>query len=113
MKIDYRSLRAPVLSAIVVVLIIFMGFPLSYGAVLIGFFWLRTLNVASLIEKKIHEIYPDFINHHDVVRRAVPFIVYIALILSLKFIIIDVAMGLLLHIPARQELAEFVARLSG
>lgn len=109
---DLRGLRAPFLSAVVIALIVFMQFPLSYGAVLIGFFWLRTLNIASVIEKKIHEIYPDFINHHDVVRKAVPFIVYIALILSLKFLIVDVAMGLVLHIPARQDLAEFIARVS-
>ena len=100
------------MSMIVLCLIVFMGFPISYGAVLIAFFWLRTLNISAAIERKIHEVYPGFIEHHELVRKAIPFIFYMALLLSLKFLIVDIALGQMLHIPARQELAEFVSRIS-
>jgi hypothetical protein len=110
--IDYRRLRAPLLTLLVMVLVLLVDFPVSYAAVLAGFFWLRTLDIVPAIERKIHEVYPDFILHHELVRKAIPMAAYLILIISLKFIIVDIAMEQILHIPARDELAEFISKYS-
>ncbi len=110
---DFNKLRAPLLTILVIALTVFMDFPLSYAVVLILFFWVRTLGITTMIEKKIHEVYPGFIDHHEIVRRAIPYAVYLVLLISLKFVIIDIVMEGILHIPARAELMEFVTRLAG
>ncbi len=109
---DYNKLRAPFLTVLVIALTILIDFPVSYAVVLILFFWLRTLDIIPMVERKIHDVYPGFINHHGLVRKAIPYAVYLILLISLKFIIIDIAMERILHIPARQELMDFVTRVS-
>ena len=109
---DFNKLRAPLLTVLVIALTIFMDFPVSYAVVLILFFWIRTFGIADRIEGKIHDIYPGFIDHHDLVRRAIPYAVYLVLLISLKFLVIDIVMERILHIPARQELMNFITKLA-
>jgi hypothetical protein len=109
---DYNKLRAPILTVLVIVLTVFMDFPLSYAIVLILFFWIRTFGITEKIEKKIHDVYPGFIDHHELVRRAIPYAVYLLLLISLKFLVIDIVMERILHIPARQELMDFITKLA-
>ena len=106
---NYHILRAVVLSLIVIALTLTINFPVSYALVLILFFGIRAFNVTAIIEKKIKEIYPDFISHHKWVQRVIPFVIYIALLMALKFMIIDIFMIHVLHIPVRAQLDEFIA----
>jgi len=106
---NYHILRAVVLSLIVIALTLAIDFPVSYAIVLILFFGIRAFDITAIIENKIREVYPGFISHHKWVQRAIPFILYIALLVVLKFMIIDVFMVNVLHIPVRAQLDEFVA----
>lgn len=109
---NYHILRAVVLSLIVIVLTLTINFPVSYALILILFFGIRAFNITAIIEKKIKEIYPDFILHHNWVQRAIPFIIYLALLVAIKFMIIDIFMIQVLHIPVRAQLDEFVTSYS-
>lgn len=109
---DYPILRAVVLSLIVIALTLTIDFPVSYALVLILFFGIRAFNVTAIIEKKVKEVYPDFISHHPWIQRAIPFVIYIALLIALKFMIIDIFMVQILHIPVRAQLDEFVTSYS-
>jgi hypothetical protein len=109
---NYHILRAVVLSLIVIALTLTIDFPVSYALVLILFFGIRAFNITAIIENKIKEVYPDFISHHKWVQRAIPFIIYITLLISLKFLLVDMFMVQILHIPVRAQLDEFVASYS-
>lgn len=104
----YRKYAPPVLTAFIIALIAFSGFPASYGLIIIGFVWIRRLDIQGALERKIIRAYPAFESHHPFVQKAIPFVFYVILLISLKFIIVDIAIEGLLNIPVREEFQSFV-----
>lgn len=103
-----RVLKAALFTTLTIVLVLAIDFPIYYAIILIAFFWIRVFPFTKFIDKKLSESHSIYRTSHPLMRKAVPYVIYIAFIIILKILVIDIIMPEILHIPVRDQLYEFL-----
>ena len=101
-------IRATIFTVLTILLVLAFNFPIYYGIILIAFFWIKIFPFTKFIDKKLMESYPSYKNSHPILRKAVPYAIYILFIIVMKTMIVDIFMSEFLHIPVKEQLYEFL-----
>jgi|GEM_PF-3130242 len=103
-----RIIRAIILTVLAIALVLVFHFPVYYAIILIAFFWIRVLPLTEFIDKKILEFHPSYGSSHHLIRRAIPYMVYIVLMVAMKLLVVDIIASEFLHLPVKEQLYEFL-----
>ena len=103
-----KVIKALLFTALVIILVLTIDFPIYYAIFLIAFFWIKILPFTKFIDRKLSELHPSYETSHPLIRKAVPYMVYITLIIVMKILVVDVFVSGILQIPVKEQLYEFL-----
>ncbi len=101
-------IRAAVFTALAIFLVLGFGFPAYYAVILIAFFWIRVFPFTKLIDRKLTELHSGYGTSHHLIRKAVPYAIYIVFLIAVKIFVVDIVMTEILQIPVREQLYGFL-----
>jgi hypothetical protein len=101
-------IRATLFSALAIILVLAIDFPVYYAIVFIAFFWVRVFPFTKFIDKKLTESHPTYGTLNPLIRKVIPYAVYIAFIVVMKILVVDILMSGIFHLPVKDQLYEFL-----
>ncbi|MBU4267041.1 MAG: hypothetical protein L6300_06920 [Syntrophaceae bacterium] len=110
----YQIAKFLILSFVIVYALYFKShMPVTLVLILEILLLIKLLPVRQFIEGKIISRYPQYSSLNVWVRRIILFAVYVLLYTVLKFIIVNVIMMAMLHIPVEEQIYDFINRTQG
>jgi len=111
-KTIYQIIKFLIMSFFIIYFLYIKGnFPISLIIVFEVLLVAKTLPITEFIKKKIIEYFPRYQSFNIWMRRLILLIVWFLIYAALKFIIIDIFMMQILHIPVEQQIYEFMEHM--
>jgi len=105
----YQIAKFLLLSYVIIYVLYFKShMPVTLVLILEILLLIKLLPVRQLIEGKIIGRYPQYSSLNVWIRRIILFAVYVLLYTILKFIIVNVIMMSILHIPVEEQIYDFI-----
>ena len=110
----YQIAKFLLLSYIILYVLYFKShMPITLVLILEILLLIKLLPVRQFIEGKIIGRYPHYSSLNVWIRRIILFAVYVLIYTVLKFIIVNIIMMAMLHIPVEEQIYDFINRTQG
>jgi len=107
----YQIAKFLILSFVIIYVLYFKShMPVTLVLILEILLLIKLLPVRQFVEGKIISRYPHYSSLNVWIRRITLFAIYVLLYTVLKFIIVNVIMISILHIPVEEQIYDFINR---